>query len=165
MLYNDKIGGKNLDDKQSVEQAMSQRRLVYKDSMQADLAEAERRQSQKANLKEKRGSKIGTSGFKATERGKHWKNLTERRSTEEAPASTRYKPKYTFVLPQAPSYSQSRAEKKFKPVLGGKLENNEDLQHLDLGTRKKRLLNNNLTRREQAVDSLPALTNPSQQSF
>ena len=40
-MYNDKIGGKNLHDKYSIDQAMSQRRLAY-NSLEEDFAENER---------------------------------------------------------------------------------------------------------------------------
>lgn len=40
-MYNDTIGGKNLHEKASIEQAMSQRRLAY-NSLEEDFAENER---------------------------------------------------------------------------------------------------------------------------
>ena len=42
MVYNDKIGDRNLQDKRAIEKSMSQRRLVFRDSMEADLMETER---------------------------------------------------------------------------------------------------------------------------
>ena len=58
-MYHDKIGTKNLTDKQAIEKAMHQRRLVFH-SLEADLAESERLYKRDMRRKAKKLANMGT---------------------------------------------------------------------------------------------------------
>ena len=107
-MYHDTVGGRNLKDKQTIEKAMTQRRLVYRDSMEAEFAEAERLHKQKLQKEAKKLGQSGTSGFLATGRQTDWVSLKQK--LNEGPSATLYSPKYDSVKPVAPAYTCYRPE-------------------------------------------------------
>ena len=77
--------------------------MVYKDGMEAEFAETIRLHELKIKQEKSKQGKIGTVGFKATERNKDWLTLTH--APLIGPTATQYSPKAEYVQTRAPGYT------------------------------------------------------------